>query len=278
VRSVPDEKGLVKQACIQKQVNIVNGFAEQTLVAHNASKYNVTSQNNQSVYEYIKPLKDKIDVHFEIPNNTIYRVEILKSRERISTNDKFFDGVRETYDVYENYLGSDSLFCYAVGDESELTNTYPIFSYVKSINYTDAEVKAFLPEHIYSLDNLDEIPEVELNRAVFRSGAVYFETNNFWLQEDAEPTLKKILKLMEKHPNLMLEVGAHTDNVGAKGYNMHLSKRRALAVIEYLINKNINTNRLVAVGYGSEQPIADNSDEEGRQLNRRVEFKVISKH
>jgi outer membrane protein OmpA-like peptidoglycan-associated protein len=278
VRSVPDDKGLVKQACIQKQINIVSGFSEQTLVAHNSTQNNLISANNNSVYDYIKPINDSIDVNFEIPENTVYRVEILKSRERVSPYDKFFDGVRETYDVYENYLGSDSLFCYAVGDETELTNTYPIYSYVKSINYVDAEVKAFLPEHIFTLDNLDDITEAELNHAVFRSGAVYFETNNFWLQADAEPTLKKILKLMERYPNLMLEVGAHTDNVGSAGYNIHLSSRRAIAVIDYLVKNNINQNRLVGVGYGSEKPIADNADEEGRKLNRRVEFKVISKH
>jgi outer membrane protein OmpA-like peptidoglycan-associated protein len=278
VRSVPDEKGLVQQACIQKQINIINGFAEQTLVAHNASNSKLGSEVNSSVYDYLLPVNDSIDVNFEVPENTIYRVEILKSRERISPYDKFFDGVRETYDVYENYLGSDSLFCYAVGDESELTDTYPIFSYVKSINYNDAEVKAFLPEHIYTLDNLEDISEAELNHAVFRSGAVYFETNNFWLQDDAEPTLKKIIKLMDRYPSLMLEVGAHTDNIGTAGYNMHLSSRRALAVIEFLEKNNINPNRLVGVGYGSEKPIASNDDEESRQLNRRVEFKVISKH
>lgn len=278
VRSVPDEKGVVKQACIQKQINIINGFTEQTLVAQHASNSKLGDKENISVYDYLKSVNDTIDVNFEVPENTIYRVEILKSRERISPFDKFFDGVRETYDVYENYMGSDSLFCYAVGEESELTDTYPIFSYVKSINYNDAEVKAFLPEHIYTLDNLEEITEAELNHAVFRSGAVYFETNNYWLQDNAASTLKKIIKLMERYPNLMLEVGAHTDNVGTKGYNMHLSSRRALAVIEYLIKNNINTNRLVGVGYGSEKPIANNDDDEGRQLNRRVEFKVISKH
>lgn len=278
VRSVPDENGLVKQACIQKPINIVNGFYEKTLVANNSSEQSIENFENNSLYDYILPINDSINVDFEVPENTIYRVEILKSKERVSPYDKFFDGVRETYDVYENYLGSDSLFCYAVGEESELTNTFPIFSYVKSINYTDAEVKAFLPEHIYTLENLDEITEAELNHAVFRSGAVYFETNNFWLQSDAEPTLKKILKLMERYPNLMLEVGAHTDNIGTSGYNIHLSSRRALAVIEYLVNHNISKNRLVGVGYGSEKPIADNTNEEGRQLNRRVEFKVISKH
>jgi outer membrane protein OmpA-like peptidoglycan-associated protein len=278
-RSKPDAKGLVKQACVQKQVTVLPGYANNALTAYTPG--NQTSDAfmpTGGLYNYLQPLKDSIEVGFEIPENTIYRVEILKSKERVSTLDRFFDGVRETYDVYENYIGADSLFCYAVGDENELNNTYPIYAYIKSINYSDAEVKAFLPEHIYTLENLEAISEDELNHAVFRSGSVYFESNNFILTENADPTLRKIQSLMERYPNLRLEVGAHTDNMGTSGYNIHLSKRRSMAVIEYLIKQNIDPSRLTGVGYGSELPIADNTTDAGRKLNRRVEFKVLSTH
>ena len=72
----------------------------------------------------------------------------------------------------------------------------------------------------------------------------------------------------------MIEVEGHTDNVGKAEVNKKLSQKRADAVKDYLIKKGIEADRLSAIGYGSEQPIADNKTKEGRAQNRRVEFKI----
>lgn len=81
---------------------------------------------------------------------------------------------------------------------------------------------------------------------------------------------------MAENPRLKVEIAGHTDNIGTAAYNMQLSQRRAEAVKDYLVKKGIDPRRITAKGYGKTRPLASNDDEkEGRELNRRVEFRVI---
>lgn len=275
LRSAPDNNGIVKQACIQKNIAVLEVFEafEDTLV-----KESVDFETNESLYDYIQDPNDTVALDNRLPEETIFRVEIKTSKERISKLDQFFDGVREAYNVYENFIPSDSVFSYAIGNETSLNNTYPIYAYVKSINYDDVNVKAYLPEFVYDLDNFEMVNEEDLNRAVFRTGSIYFESNKSELKENAIPTLNKILQLLDTYPSLQLEVGAHTDNVGNPSYNLSLSQARSRAVIDYLVQNQINPVRLIGVGYGDALPIGDNKTAKGRRINRRVEFKVVSQH
>lgn len=284
LRSKPNAQEVVEQACIQKQIEVLDAGEHALMASVNQS---IPSESNQvgndnrpdgGLFDYLKSENDTVALDNTLPEETIYRVEIKKSKERLSTLDQFFDEVRETYDVYENFIPADSVFSYAIGQETKLCNTYPIYTYVQSMNYSGANVKAYLPEHVYDLDDMDMISEEDLNRAVFRTGAIYFETEVARLKTEANPTLNKIFNLMEEFPTLQLEVGAHTDSTGSAEYNQQLSNARAAAVIEYLAAQGIDAARLIGVGYGSEMPIGDNETEEGRKLNRRVEFKVVSQH
>lgn len=106
---------------------------------------------------------------------------------------------------------------------------------------------------------------------------VYFDFNKAILQEKSYEELSKLSCLMSTVPNIKVEIGGYTDNVGDDSYNKSLSKNRAQAVVSYLINQGVSKDRLKAVGYGEECPLASNDDEEeGRELNRRTEFKIIS--
>lgn len=282
VRSQPDEKKVVQQACIQKQITVLDA-GEYALMASTAQaipaiEHESDLSNTSGIFEYLQNENDTVALDNKLPEETIYRVEIKQSKERLSTFDRFFDDVREAYDVYENFIPADSVYSYAIGQESALSNTYPIYTYVKSMNYSGANVKAYLPEHVYDLDELDMISEADLNRAVFRTGAIYFESDEAKMKETAEPVLDKILDLLNQFPSLQLEVGAHTDATGTAQHNQQLSNARAAAVIDYLVAAGIQPARLIGVGYGSEVPIGDNESEEGRKLNRRVEFKVVSTH
>ena len=88
--------------------------------------------------------------------------------------------------------------------------------------------------------------------------------------------LDKLVILLEDVPNLEIEISGHTDNTGSKVFNELLSQRRADAVVNYLIDKGIDENRLTAKGYGSSRPIANNDNSQGRALNRRTEFEIIN--
>ena len=85
-------------------------------------------------------------------------------------------------------------------------------------------------------------------------------------------TLTNVLK---KHPNIKVRIEGHTDNLGAEDYNQYLSIMRANAVKKYLVEHGINKSRLTTKGFCESSPIADNSTDKGRALNRRIEFKVV---
>ena len=76
---------------------------------------------------------------------------------------------------------------------------------------------------------------------------------------------------------LRIEISGHTDNKGSAELNRKLSEERAKAVVDYLIQKGIDSGRLTYFGYGKDDPIETNETEQGRQFNRRTEFKILSK-
>ncbi len=105
---------------------------------------------------------------------------------------------------------------------------------------------------------------------------VFFEFNSFELLTESYTELNKVIQYMNDNPSLKIEIGGHTDNIGSKEYNQTLSNNRARSVYEYLIEQGISKYRLSYKGYDFSVPIADNGTDEGRALNRRTEFKVIS--
>jgi outer membrane protein OmpA-like peptidoglycan-associated protein len=110
---------------------------------------------------------------------------------------------------------------------------------------------------------------------------VYYAFDDASLTDEARKEIDKtLLELMQKAPDLIIEVGSHTDSLGNSEYNKKLSQQRADNVINYLVNKGIEKKRLAAVGYGADKPVANNynpdgsDNPEGRDRNRRTEFRV----
>jgi outer membrane protein OmpA-like peptidoglycan-associated protein/tetratricopeptide (TPR) repeat protein len=113
------------------------------------------------------------------------------------------------------------------------------------------------------------------NKIVLRN--IFFDFDKSTLRPESTAELDRLTKMMNDNPSLKIEISGHTDNIGAAAYNKTLSENRAKSVVDYLIKNGINSNRLTYAGYGFDQPIAPNDTEDGRQQNRRTEFKVISK-
>ena len=89
--------------------------------------------------------------------------------------------------------------------------------------------------------------------------------------------MDNLAKFLIKDRTSNLIITGHTDNIGEESSNLQLSKHRAKAVVDYLIDKGIETERLTYSGLGSSQPIADNDTEKGRKQNRRVDFTIKTK-
>jgi OmpA-OmpF porin, OOP family len=102
---------------------------------------------------------------------------------------------------------------------------------------------------------------------------VKFEFDSDRLTEEAKRILNGVAEVLDAYADVDVDVEGHTDQIGSDAYNLGLSERRANAVKTYLAGKGVEADRMTPVGYGRSQPIADNSTEEGREENRRVELR-----
>ena len=130
--------------------------------------------------------------------------------------------------------------------------------------------------------HLDPIIINALSTRSFVVENIYYDFAKYNLREESKTVIDTtILKILNAYPRIIVEISSHTDSVGTDQSNMTLSQNRAQSVVNYLIQKGISKDRLVAKGYGESKPIAPNSNPdgsdnpEGRQKNRRTEFRVI---
>lgn len=147
-----------------------------------------------------------------------------------------------------------------------------------------AQVAGYLGNHEHLSIQLDK-DDVTITKDIYlepievgvvvKLDNIFFETNKAVLKEESFPALKKVLKVMADAPNIKVEIAGHTDNVGSDSYNLKLSDDRAASVVTYLVDNGVDKKQLVSKGYGETTPVETNDTEEGRQNNRRVEFKIL---
>jgi OmpA-OmpF porin, OOP family len=139
-------------------------------------------------------------------------------------------------------------------------------SYYYQTIVTEQEMKQEVTADASSLkDELEKSGHV----AVY---GILFDTGKATIQPSSDSTLNEIVKLMRDNADLKLRVEGHTDNVGAATLNQALSEKRAESVRVWLVNHEIAADRLSVKGFGDTKPVADNSTDEGRAKNRRVEL------
>ena len=119
---------------------------------------------------------------------------------------------------------------------------------------------------------------------VYEVENIYYDFADSKMMEEAYEALDTtLLIIMQENPEIIVEIGSHTDSVGSAAFNQNLSQKRAQSVVNYLKKKGVDRDRLKAKGYGESQPVAPNTNPdgtdnpEGRAKNRRTEFKVIGK-
>lgn len=117
---------------------------------------------------------------------------------------------------------------------------------------------------------------VEVGETI-RLNNIFFETAKFDLLPTSFVELDKLVKILTDNPQMEISISGHTDNVGNDAINQTLSANRAKAVVDYLVSKSIVATRLQQAGYGKTKPLSTNDTEEGRALNRRVEFTINKK-
>jgi OOP family OmpA-OmpF porin len=103
---------------------------------------------------------------------------------------------------------------------------------------------------------------------------IHFDFDKYNIKPEWMPVLDEAADILQTNPNISVIIEGHTDSIGSVPYNQKLSERRANSVYQYLLNKGIASSRMSTVGYGELQPKATNETDEGRAINRRVEFQV----
>ncbi|MBL7964879.1 MAG: OmpA family protein [Flavobacteriales bacterium] len=136
--------------------------------------------------------------------------------------------------------------------------------------------KQRVPDHVSTtvVDIMQVEPEV--GKAI-RLDNIFFAFDKAELKPESHAELDRLVDLLTDYPHLRIEIEGHTDDQGADDYNLRLSDARAKAVVDYLLAKKVNKERLSWKGYGETRPLVPNSSEEHRAQNRRVEFRVLER-
>lgn len=128
-----------------------------------------------------------------------------------------------------------------------------------------------------------EIPGAEVERVgeginvtFDENSGIYFDTDKYNISGKSADALDKLAGIFKEYPNTNILVEGHTDNTGSESYNLTLSKNRAQAVTNYLVDHGISAGRFTTKWYGESQPKYDNSTAEGRSKNRRVELAIVA--
>jgi outer membrane protein OmpA-like peptidoglycan-associated protein len=106
--------------------------------------------------------------------------------------------------------------------------------------------------------------------AVTFKSDVLFDVNSAILKPGSYTEINRVANVLLQYPQTNIQIAGHTDSTGSEIYNQELSERRAMSVQNALANQGVSPARMRAIGFGEGQPVADNSTEAGRQLNRRV--------
>lgn len=143
------------------------------------------------------------------------------------------------------------------------------YSVTQFLDVTDlAEYKEIDEKNLF-LAPIEKDQVVRLNNLFFDDGSSTLKTESF-------PELNRFVQFLKINKKIEIEISGHTDNLGDHAKNMDVSTKRAKAVADYLTSNGINEKRLTVKGYGDTVPIGFNNTEEGRLMNKRIEFKVLS--
>lgn len=113
--------------------------------------------------------------------------------------------------------------------------------------------------------------KIEKGKAIILNN-VYFEQSSFIMQKESYPELDKVVSMMRANPQTKIEIGGHTDNVGDQRLNLALSENRAKVILNYIVSRGIDEERLLYKGCGGLKPVAPNDTEDNKKKNRRVEI------
>lgn len=167
---------------------------------------------------------------------------------------------------------------------SDIDGSYKVRLPAKKTYMVDLRATGFLSDmkridvpdnwskEVYNLNV--ELIKVKIGKKVVLNN-ILFETGKSVLTASSYTELNRLFNIMKNNAQMKIEISGHTDKTGSEPLNFKLSEARAKAVVDYLVHQGVDRSRMEFKGYGSLQPISDNSTSQGRTKNRRVEFKIL---
>ncbi|MTI20544.1 tetratricopeptide repeat protein, partial [Fulvivirga sp. RKSG066] len=219
------------------------------------------------IYQFEIPEDLQIDTKARYVEGIVYDIE---------TNDPL-DAKVELYDVkkdqrismvYSDSINGSYLMVLPEGEQYAL--------YVNKPGYLFNSKSFDLSQELESEQVEIKIPLQKITlggKAVLEN--IFFEFDSYEIKAESKTELNKVVSFLKDNKDIQIQIAGHTDSKGDEGYNQNLSEKRARAVYHYLIEAGASATQLEYRGYGDKKPLFDNSKEEGRQRNRRIEFEII---
>lgn len=216
---------------------------------------------------------------FEVPSAWKSREESTFAQGNVfdAKTKKPLGAMVQLYDVAEDKLVQQVQSDVMAGDYTiVLTEGKEYALYVSANNYLLKSLSFdFKNKKNFNPLTLDVYLEPISSGAAIVLNNLFFPTGKYSLEGKSKTELNKLVQFLNLNKSVKIEISGHTDDVGEPGANLTLSKKRAIAVVEYLNQKGISRNRIIATGFGEAKPIVKNDTGENRQLNRRIELKII---
>lgn len=140
-------------------------------------------------------------------------------------------------------------------------------------SYMDQQ-EAMMRQQLAGVEAANVQRNANLLAVTFKSDFL-FDVDSSMLKPGAYDEIARVAKVLVQYPQTTIMIAGYTDSTGTEAYNQQLSERRAQVVKNALAGQGVNPARMTVVGYGESKPVADNSTEAGRQLNRRVEITIV---
>jgi outer membrane protein OmpA-like peptidoglycan-associated protein len=179
-----------------------------------------------------------------------------------------------TAEGYENYFSIGNFYRNPKTKKHKVLSTSPLFFsyyYIDDVSIEAIEKEVY--ENVDTPKNENKDKVLKVNK-IYKFNNVLFNFDKADLLKVSLNELDELYLYLNENSALSIEIYGHTDNVGTNERNKELSEQRAKAVADYLISLGLSSTRIKSFGFGSLKPVAENKTEKGRQLNRRVEFKI----
>lgn len=240
-------------------------------------------KGDDDIYTFINEDPDLKVVNYYLQGIT-YTPDSTGLRILSNTKVSLYDGNGE---IMQDYVtGNDGKFLFRVYENEEYDLVGETDGYLVKRQPYSTKGKGADPTSLkelvtnITLDTTLVLERISLDK-IFVLDNIYYDLDKADIRTDAAKELDKLVQLLIDNPEIKIELSSHTDSIATVEYNINLSQRRAESAVNYIVQRGISPDRLVAKGYGELRPVARNTNPDGtdnpagRDRNRRTEFKIL---